>query len=468
MSSNVRARAASILLACGPLFGMGCRCAADPQGSASSEIRAQPPECARGNVQLTLTAAGGTAEPAEQTVEPALELPFSIEPGMGISLIGDLFATGLRHEARGAVALLAKLGAAATAGEVLELGRVHGDVAPPRLAADGSDLVVALQEATASGHDVRLARLENGRLDLPLTWRVGPHQANDESNLFDIAARQGLAVIVWDDWLVAGNHSRILAATVSLADAASVSVGEHTISAPEVDAEAPRLTARPGGFWLAWLVNAAGRAGAARVYDPGGSEADEAKQGSAYGARWIEVVPLDAQGRPEGEVRRLAPSEERVVGYDLTTHADGSAWLAWRQAAASPAASGGRIVMAELHADGTQELASVRDGDVGSGEPSWLVAAPGQAAWLTFPDRQDRTLLMRVESPRVIGPPLRLGAEVRAAAALAASGERVLFAAPRGRAIELFPATCTAPKGARRVATGDASVVTDASPSSAP
>ncbi len=448
---------------------MSCRCSADPPDSASpAEVRAQASQCERGGVQLTLAATGGAPQPAEKITDPVLELPFSVEPGMGISVSGDLFATGLRHEASGAVGLLAKLGAVAAAGEAMELGRVHGDVAPPRLAADGSDLVVALQEATASGHDIRLARLEQGRLDLPLTWRGGPHQANDESNLFDVAARQGLAVVVWDDWLVAGNHSRILAATVSLADGTAVGVEGHMVSAPQVDAEAPRLTARPGGFWLAWLVNAAGRAGAARIYDPGGSEADEGKQGSAYGARWIEVVPLDAQGRPDGEVRRLAPSEERVVGYDLTTHADGSAWVAWRQAAASPAASGGRIVMAELRSDGTRELAPVRDADVGSGEPSWLAAGPGQAVWLTFPDQQDRTLLMRIESPRVIGAPLRLGADVRAATALAASGERVLFAAPRGRAIELFPATCTAQQDPSRPATHDASVPIDMSPSGPP
>jgi hypothetical protein len=66
---------------------------------------------------------------------------------------------------------------------------------------------------------------------------------------------------------------------------------------------------------------------------------------------------------------------------------------------------------------------------------------------LTFPDAQDRTLLMRVDRPRAIGGVLRLGPDLTRAAALAAAGERILFAQPRGRAIELFPAACSPPSG---------------------
>jgi hypothetical protein len=98
--------------------------------------------------------------------------------------------------------------------------------------------------------------------------------------------------------------------------------------------------------------------------------------------------------------------------------------------------------VAEVREDGGRDSAVVRDADVGSGEPTWLYAGDDPVRWLTFPDARDRTLLMRVTSWRQVGAPLRLGAALDGASALAAAGQRVLFAAPRGKALELFPARC--------------------------
>jgi hypothetical protein len=156
-------------------------------------------------------------------------------------------------------------------------------------------------------------------------------------------------------------------------------------------------------------------------------------------------VALDGAGRPAGEVRRLSAERARVVGYDLSTTAAGNAWLVWRQDAPSPGAAGGRVLMAEVQNDGAHAVLPVREEDVGSGEPSWLGAGAAAAPWLTFPDQRDRTLLLPVEYPLPIAPPLALDADLGAASALAAVGEHVLFARPRGRALELFVASCSAP-----------------------
>jgi hypothetical protein len=51
-------------------------------------------------------------------------------------------------------------------------------------------------------------------------------------------------------------------------------------------------------------------------------------------------------------------------------------------------------------------------------------------------------VLLRVESFAKLSAPLLLGPDLEGAGALAARGEEVLFAVPRGRALELFPATC--------------------------
>ncbi len=382
----------------------------------------------------------------EPGLDPGVDLPFSAEAGTAVALHDEFFATGLRHEARGSVAVLARLGAENAPTQIAELGRVHGDAAPPRLAVDGDDLVVVLQEATAGGHELRVGRIAGGALDALPSWRDGLHQTSSESNTFDLAAHSGHVVVVYDDWSASANHGRISSATLTTDGPAQAPVEGKVVSAKGVDAEAPRITARPSGFWLGWLVSPSHAAGARRVYDPS-READEpARSGSsAYGSRWLEVTPLDAFGQVAGDVLRITPRDERVVGYDLTAGPSGNAWVVWRQDAPTPGTSGGRIFMAEVRGDGSIEVLPVRDEDVGAGEPNWLWAGTGRAPWLTFPDALDRTLLLRVEGVRSLGATLRLGADMSGAAALAAAGERVLFAAPRGRAVELFPAVCQAP-----------------------
>ena len=113
--------------------------------------------------------------------------------------------------------------------------------------------------------------------------------------------------------------------------------------------------------------------------------------------------------------------------------------------------------MAELRADGTEESTTVREEDVGAGEPTFLPAGGTASPWLTFPDAQDRTLLMRVDGSRALSPPLRLGPDLASGAALAAIGEHILFAQPRGRSIELFAASCR-PDAAHGGAARDAGV----------
>jgi hypothetical protein len=365
---------------------------------------------------------------------------------MALALAGGFFATGQRHEPRGAVALLGRVGDERAPTQLVELGRLRGEVSPPRLASDGTDLWVVLQDGTAGGHSLRVGRFAGGDLSLPPIWQAGPEQTNAESNGFDIAAQPGATLLVYDDWSASANHGQIRAAPLSrapLGGEPETRIEGQIMTVAGVDAEAPRASARPGGFWLAWLVNASA-GGTGRVYDPGLETEERAVPGSAYGARWLSIAALDNQGKMLGEVRRLTGRRERVVGYDLTTGPDGSAWLTWRQDAPTPGASGGRIFMAEVPSNGSHELRPIREEDVGAGEPTWLPAEGDAARWLTFPDARDRTVLLRVSSYGQLGTPLRLGTELEGAGALAAFGDRILFALPRGRAIELLPATCAA------------------------
>jgi hypothetical protein len=302
--------------------------------------------------------------------------------------------------------------------------------------------------------------------------------------------------VVWDDWPAGESRGRVFsfvldpvgaASPAAAVSAAAVPVGgrvpvatPNAASAPGVDAEEPRVVARPAATgWrgsstlppapvaashpahaapVPARAASAASAGRSRIYDPGEGEAEapaadtRPSSSASYGARYIEVVALDGAGRAAGQVRRLSTEQARVIGYDLSTTAAGNAWLVWRQDAPSPGAAGGRVLMAEVGKDGAHAVLPVREEDVGSGEPSWLGAGSAPVPWLTFPDQRDRTLLLPVEYPLPIAPPLVLDAELGSASALAATGGQVLFARPRGRALELFVASCSAPP--RPLATG--------------
>lgn len=395
---------------------------------------------------------------------------------MGLELGGNFYATALEHEPRSTRALLARLGGDATvAPAVLELTALEGDVPPPRLALDGRELLVAVEDTIGSAFRVRVAWLSASSLAssdaVPaLDWREGPRPTRDESNAYDFAASQGLALFAWDDWPRGERFGRVYVLGVSRDGAVSAPVA---LSGTDVDAEEPRLVPRPGGFWLSWLV-ATTAATRERVYDPGERDTRRASGGSGalaerspadgaggaplpltggtpYGARGIEILALDATGKPAGAVRRIRTDAARVVGYDLTTSSAGNAWLVWRQDAPSPSAAGGRVFMAEVQSDGPGEPLLVREEDVGSGAPSWLgagaldagaVALGSPGRWLTFPDQRDRTLLLPIELPLSPPEPLTLAANLQGAAALTSGAGQLLFAQPLGRALQLFTVTC--------------------------
>jgi hypothetical protein len=279
---------------------MGCRCSSEaPPTPVATPAATNAPECERGGVQLTLAPTSAAAQPAEPPLDPDVELPFATEPGMALAAGAGFFATGLKHEPRGAVALLGRVGAEDAPTELVELGRIQGDVLPPRLAGDAGDLWVVLQDGTKAGRELRIARFEGNALSAP-RWRKGPLQPNAESSGFDIAASGEGALLVYEDWSAADRHGRILAARLARDAAGDPRLEGTPVTPVGSDAEAPRLSARRGGYWLAWLVNAPvatpSRPGEAR------DEASEPTAPEAYATRWLSVALLDARapsaGRP--------------------------------------------------------------------------------------------------------------------------------------------------------------------------
>ncbi len=358
-------------------------------------------------------------------------LPFAVELGSATSRAGGFAVGALRAQGGGVGALVALLDENAGAGKIIDLGRTHGDVDPPRVAARGARLVVAVPDSDAGSHTVKLAEVTDGGASWGATLRTG----RDDSHAFDVALGETHLVVVWDELDKPKGHSVIRLAAATGAGAPVVSLA----SPPKTDAEAPRLVTRDGGFWLAWIAHAP-------LELPRGESADGGDEDERV-ARWLEIVPLDAAGKPTAEPRAVTERTGTLSAFDLAAAPEGSALVAWRRGddrAEGPASSASLTTVAP---DGTVRHAILPDPDLGPGVPSLVVDAEAKPSrtWLAIGSITDVTRLAPVSSAGTLEVALAADPAVDRAEPLAAGHGRLLFATGRGRAAELFAFVCGAP-----------------------
>ncbi|HEX2882039.1 MAG TPA: hypothetical protein VHO25_21115, partial [Polyangiaceae bacterium] len=151
-ASNLYAIAAVLLAA-------GCRCSDGASSSAAAVSSAEAsassgaaegvaqPSCTLRAGQFSLSPTDGRTVVA--TDEEDLDLPFAVELGEAVRYRSGFAVTGLRAAQNGNQAVLAVLPRGLQGVRVVELGAVHGDVAPPRLAVSGDNLIAVVPEADA-------------------------------------------------------------------------------------------------------------------------------------------------------------------------------------------------------------------------------------------------------------------------------------------------------------------------------
>jgi hypothetical protein len=329
---------------------------------------------------------------------------------------------------------------------VIDLDRLHGEVSAPRLASNGKLTLVALQEATAGGHQVRLGRLaDSGEVS---DWVTSPHQAADESSAFDVAVGSGRALLVWDEWSASENRGSARIASIELRSGAAAAAALR-LSDDATDAESPRIVPRADGFWVTWIANAPLGPGERQFYDPdrGEETAAELSQASlSHGARWLEALAVDDRGRASSRVLRITPADARVVGYDLIATEDGEVLVVWRQGAPSPSADGGQIAALRLTPGGPGDVTWIREGELGAGSPALIPSGLARAPWLTFPDSSDALRLLRLSPEAASGPPsTEIALPWTGSVVLAAGHEQpLLVALPRAHGVELSLVRCAA------------------------
>ena len=388
-----------------------------------------------------------TGEDAADSPDDDLS-PFAVQVGRGVRYSGG-FAVGSQRQAEGGtVSMIATLSADG-AGKLVRLARSRGDFDPPVVAAAGDAILAAMMEPNAGGRAIRIAKIEGDRV----TWGPELSENNDESFAVAIATSGSRALVVWDDVPLGRERSVIEIATFDVGTMRGS--GGRAITPPSVDADTPQLIARPGGFWLSYLVHGVAKTAPTAEGDqepddagaPGKSppqkrarnndDSDTEAAGEAIAHQWIELLPLDESGFSAGAARAVTPKDSRVIGYDLASGEDGRAVLLYREDDTPSGSHGGRVkaVIAELGGIGDPQV--IAEEGVGAGVPMLF------GKWVVIHSLSGSVQLGAIGPKGELASELSPETALRQGEILAADGEAFLVATPAGRAMKLSVARCT-------------------------
>ncbi|MSP25506.1 MAG: hypothetical protein EXR75_10145 [Myxococcales bacterium] len=427
---------------------------APSMGSAELPVSAAPlgPRCERLGPGVRHRIGVGGALPASTASAPGpsddepeeRDEPFAAEVGRAVAL-SDAFAVGVRTDGpAGADAGIVKVPIDGSAVVEHRLGRSRGDMPPPVVVADGGEsargwLAGTLEPDAADfalrvTSSVRAGATDERGLDLK--------QARDESTAFDLASGPSVAIAVWDDVTKDETLARVVYAVLS-ADGSKLIKKSRAVSSHDVDADTPRIVARPGGFWLAYI----GRKRRDLPVDSDDPALERTKDEERYSAEridpsFIDVLVLDEHGELSGAARTITPPTGHALGFDLALRADGAARIVWRDDDTPSGAGGGRVEILTVLPSGVTETQVVAADDLVAGLPTLL---PG---WLALSDTRGRTRLAPLAEDGALAAELRHEPAVGtgqpiAAHAITAGQTLLLVATPAGTAVELSTLRCT-------------------------
>lgn len=387
--------------------------------------------------------------------EVEIAQPFAVEVGDSLAFGEGFAVAALRSQGDGSGAVVALVSADGSRGTAIDLGRVHGDVDPPALARRGDDLFVAVSDNDVSSGALRLATIRGAPNKPELVWGGHAPQTRDESAAFDLQVSGERGVLVWDEEDKRAHHSVIRLVSFDAGNPATVTL-PRSISPDKLDREMPQVAPRPGGYWLAWVASLseeapkhAGQGVPHRAKPSGDAGADfdpesEANSVLELGNRFIELVPLDANGAPATAPVAITPRDRHVLVFDLAPAPEGGALLAWRDDDTSPGAEGRFVHLARVRTGGAIERTLVDDEDVGAGAPSLVFDADDASppSWLSLESISDETRLSALGPGGALLDALAPEPAVGSADVLTANHGRLLIARPRGLAVQLSVVRC--------------------------
>lgn len=438
-----------------------------PTPSASSGAEAGKPEshCADVSPDAFVIGEAPSPKPSPQPQQPSewpipelvepddLLAPFAVELGRGAVFDGGFAAGCLRDAEGGTVAMVATLGFDGKNGKLVKLARSRGDLEPPVVAGAGADLLAVMLEPNAGGRSIKIAKVTGDQV----TFGAELAEGRDESLAIDVASSGDRAVVVWDDVPKEAKRSSVILASFDTATLRSIT-RPRPATPPNTDADSPRVVARPGGYWLAYIARSDDPAGdpeaAPKPKKKGKPKDDEdtAAAGEAIAKRWIELMPLDESGAATATARAVTPKDGHVLAFDLELGEGGAALLAFRDDDTPSGSSGGRVSSVLVREGGGEEIHVLSEEGNSAGVPELL---PGwvSIAGISGPPRlATLTSTGELSSELTAEPSIGGGGEP-----LAAAKGVLLVARPAGRAMKLSVMSCTAvPKAASDAGSGGA------------
>jgi hypothetical protein len=369
-----------------------------------------------------------------------VDAPFAIEVGRGTTWTGGFAVGALRNGDGGTVATVVTLGPEGRDGRSVKLARARGDVDPPVVAGFGDSIVAVMAEPNASGHVLKVAKVKDGAV----TWGPELSEGRDESSACDLAIGKDRAVLVWDDPAADGKRSNVVMSTFDPTSLGSV-IAARPISSAKVDADAPRVVARPGGFWATWAAHAEEKPAQKGSNDHGAkkhraeSEDDEIERGEAIASSWLEAVPLDESGAPLGAPRAITPKNGHVLTYDLETRADGALVIAWRDDDTPSGSSGGSVSTALVELGRVSEPHLAVDEGVGTGVADLL------RGWIAISSLSGPKRMAPLTQGGELAGPLVEEPVVGLGELVAVGPKAMLLATPRGKSMRLSLLHCEQP-----------------------
>jgi hypothetical protein len=398
------------------------------------------------------------AEPVPRCRADGARLPLGGEDlVVGDSAVTNeaIFLGVVRREEGKRVASVLRVAIDLASVKALDIGPSGGDDPPPSPRVEGSAVFAAyavkksgVRGVSNASRELTLIRLE-GASPGAVVAQAG--QQADESTAFDVvwpggATEAGAApaapLVAWDEDAPIAPGKYVSERGLIKVQVLGAGQKARVVSPETSDAEAPRLLARPGGAWLAWLS----RRGEG---DPGWAVEGPAEP-RAY--RWIEMISLDASGRPLGAALRVSSEKGRVTSFSMArAPGAGVVVLAVDENAGSEGA-GARVV--RFAVDGERVVATevVASGVGPSGGD--LVPEGGAPRWFSWTDTEDHVHLLGLdaelkpaEPATPTGPGRSTEARLDSARIVAAVGDAVYaLAEPApGAGLELRRLRCTAP-----------------------
>jgi len=363
--------------------------------------------------------------------------PYAVELGPARADAEGFTLSALRSTKGQTHALIAVVGADAASGKLIDLGVVHGDPDPPLFAAHGKDLLLVMPDTDAGGGMLRVGVLRDPRGTALLSW--GPEitgvrrdstfalEASGDRILLAYAAEALGKIRVFGVLLEPGNLKQKLA--------------PEPLSAAGADVDSPRLAVRSGGYWLAVARSLdAARAKPKSPLSDAGPDLAEGDSLLDIGTRRIEVIKLDAQGKPSSSSLVVTAPGARPMSFELAAAADGSAYVGFRGDDTTPGAAGGALQLVHVKLDGSFQKLELSGESNGTGTPSFLSDASASGGfWLTAAGENGATFFGRVaERCALAGDSVVRGGDL-----IAAREGKLLLARAKGTAAELSLLSCT-------------------------